>query len=60
MGDVSIPFTESLRLAHAASGRADAVILETFARTGPRPVWQSLLVRLRDALGSSAALLREP
>ena len=63
MGDVSIPFTESLRLAHASNGRADAVILETFEHTGPRPLWQSLFGRLRDGarlVRLADALLREP
>ncbi len=63
MGDVSIPFTESLRLAHASNGRADAIILETFEHTGPRPLWQSLPARLRDGarlVRLADALLREP
>jgi len=63
IGDVSIPFTESLRLAHASNGRADAVILETFEHTGPRPLWQSLFGRLRDGarlVRLADALLREP
>jgi hypothetical protein len=62
-GDVSIPFTESLRLAHASNGRADAIILETFEHTGPRPLWQSLPARLRDGarlVRLADALLREP
>lgn len=37
--DDSIPFTESLRLAGAAGGRARVVILESFHHTGPRPAW---------------------
>lgn len=58
-GDTSIPFTESLRLAEAANGRARAVILRTFHHTGPRWFWQSVgdgvvdlssLVRLADEL----------
>ena len=62
MGDVSIPFTESLRLADASNGRADAVILETFEHTGLQPLWRSLLGRLRDGarlLRLADALLRE-
>ncbi|HET7876730.1 MAG TPA: hypothetical protein VFN71_14500 [Methylomirabilota bacterium] len=46
--DPSIPFTESLRLAGAAGGRARVVILEGFHHTGPRPVWQSLGRRALD------------
>jgi hypothetical protein len=46
--DISIPFTESLRIAEASSGRARAVILETFEHTGPQPFWRSLGGRLRD------------
>ena len=63
MGDVSIPFTESLRLAQAANGRADAIILETFEHTGPRPLWRSLAGRLRDGARLARladALLRDP
>ncbi len=63
MGDASIPFTESLRLAHATSGRTDAVVLETFEHTGPRPLWQSLPGRLRDGarlVRLAEALLRDP
>lgn len=48
-GDESIPFTESLRLAAAAGGRARLVILRTFHHTGPRPFWRSLGDRGRDA-----------
>jgi pimeloyl-ACP methyl ester carboxylesterase len=47
-GDVSIPFTESLRLAEASSGRARAVILETFEHTAAQPFWPSFGSRLRD------------
>jgi len=47
-GDVSIPFTESLRLAEASAGRADAVILETFEHTGAQSFWPTLGSRLRD------------
>jgi pimeloyl-ACP methyl ester carboxylesterase len=45
-GDVSIPFTESLRLAQA--GHAGAVILETFEHTRTQPFWPTLGGRLRD------------
>lgn len=48
--DVSIPFTESLRLATASGGRAHAVILETFEHTGPQPLWSSLPSRARDGV----------
>ena len=57
--DDSIPFTESLRLAESAGGRAQLAILHTFHHTGPQPFWQSLralvedvwsLLRLADAL----------
>jgi len=57
-GDVSIPFTESLRLAEAA--RANAVILESFEHTRAQPFWASLGGRLRDGrrlLGLTDALL---
>lgn len=56
-GDVSIPFTESLRLAAAA--RTRPVIFRTFEHTGPRGLWHAPgdllhdawhLVRLADAL----------
>jgi len=61
-GDVSIPFTESLRLAEASAGRADAVILETFEHTGARAFWPTLGSRLRDGrrlLWLADALLAE-
>lgn len=48
-GDESIPFTESLRLAEAAGTRARVAILQTFHHTGPRPLWESLRQRARDA-----------
>ena len=63
MGDISIPFTESLRLADASNGRAEAVILETFEHTGPRSRWRSLLGRLRDGarlVRLADALVRDP
>lgn len=47
-GDISIPFTESLRLAEASRGRATAVILESFEHTGPARFWESLPGRARD------------
>ncbi|MGH7322226.1 MAG: alpha/beta hydrolase family protein [Candidatus Rokuibacteriota bacterium] len=47
-GDASIPFTESLRLAEAAGGRARTAILRTFHHTGPQPLWESLSRRTRD------------
>jgi hypothetical protein len=62
-GDISIPFTESLRLAQASHGRAGAVILETFEHTGPRSRWRSLAGRMRDAarlVGLADALLATP
>lgn len=47
--DDSIPFTESLRLAEAAEGRARVAILETFHHTGPEPFWRSVRRRVVDA-----------
>ncbi|MBI2525722.1 MAG: hypothetical protein HYV93_07035 [Candidatus Rokubacteria bacterium] len=47
-GDESIPFTESLRLAQAAEGRARVVILESFHHTGPRGVWEATARRALD------------
>jgi fermentation-respiration switch protein FrsA (DUF1100 family) len=47
--DDSIPFTESLRLAEAAGGRAQLAILHTFHHTGPRPPRPSLRARIADA-----------
>ena len=41
-GDISIPYTESLRLAEAAGGRARVTIFKSFHHTGPRWFWQSL------------------
>jgi hypothetical protein len=46
--DDSIPFTESLRLADAAGGRARLAILHSFHHTGPRPWWGLLSERARD------------
>lgn len=61
-GDVSIPFTESLRLAEASAGRAQAVIFETFEHTTAQSFWPSLGARLRDGrrlLWLAGALLAE-
>jgi dienelactone hydrolase len=58
--DSSIPFTESLRLAEAAGGRARVAILRTFQHTGPEPLWRSLADRSADAwslVGLADALL---
>jgi len=52
--DDSIPFTESLRLAEAAGGRARLAILHGFHHTGPRATWESL----RDEAGDAWNLLR--
>jgi hypothetical protein len=60
--DVSIPFTESLRLAEASAGRAHAVILETFEHT-TQSFWPALGSRVRDGrrlLSLTEALLAEP
>jgi fermentation-respiration switch protein FrsA (DUF1100 family) len=46
--DDSIPFTESLRLAEAAGGRARVTILHTFHHTGPQVFWRSLRDRAED------------
>ena len=46
--DVSIPFTQSLRLADASSRRARVVILETFEHATSGPIWPTLASRLRD------------
>lgn len=46
--DDSIPFTESLRLAEAAGGRAGLWILHTFHHTAPRPFWPAGHERLQD------------
>jgi len=47
--DDSIPFTESLRLAAAAPGRASLAVFRTFHHTGPEPRWRSLGARAADA-----------
>jgi hypothetical protein len=47
--DSSIPFTESLRLAAAAGGRARVAILGGFHHTGPRIDWTGI-GRLRDGV----------
>ncbi len=49
MADDSIPFTESLRLADAAGGRAHLAILRTVHHTGTEPLWRSFTDRARDA-----------
>ncbi|MBI4636647.1 MAG: hypothetical protein HY727_09905 [Candidatus Rokubacteria bacterium] len=57
IADDSIPFTESLRLAEAAGGRARLAILRTFQHTGPGSFWASLGDRARD--GASLFLLAD-
>jgi pimeloyl-ACP methyl ester carboxylesterase len=47
--DDSIPFTESLRLAEAARGRASLAVFRTFHHTGPEPRWRSVGARAADA-----------
>lgn len=49
-GDDSIPFTESLRLAEAAGGRAHLALFETFHHTGPQAFWPSLWSRAGDGV----------
>ena len=49
MADDSIPFTESLRLAVAASDHAQLALLHTFHHTGAQPLWSSWRDRLGDA-----------
>jgi len=48
MGDDSIPFTESLRLAEEAGSRAHLALFRTFHHTGPRALWPSITERTRD------------
>ena len=48
MGDDSIPFTESLRLAEAARSGAHLALFRTFHHTGPRALWPSIFERTRD------------
>jgi len=48
MADDSIPFTESLRLAEAAGGRAELALLDTFHHTGAQPFWWSWRARIAD------------
>jgi dienelactone hydrolase len=48
MADDSIPFTESLRLAEAAGGRAELALLDTFHHTGAQPFWWSWRARVAD------------
>ena len=62
-GDISIPFTESLRLAQASGGRAQAVILRSFEHTTARSFWPSIGTRLGDGrrlLDLADALLANP
>lgn len=47
--DDSIPFTESLRLAEAAGGRASVAVFRTFHHTGPEPRGGSVGARADDA-----------
>src|SRR5262249_43971375 len=49
MADDSIAFTESLRLAVAASDHAQLALLHTFHHTGAQPFWSSWRDRLGDA-----------
>jgi hypothetical protein len=63
IADESIPFTESLRLAEAARGRARVAVLHTFHHTGPAPLWGRLARRVEDAwnlLRLTDALLTAP
>ena len=46
--DDSIPFTESLRLAEAAGGRARVAILQSFHHLGPQPFWAALRHWIQD------------
>jgi pimeloyl-ACP methyl ester carboxylesterase len=55
--DPSIPYTESLRLAAAAGGRAHLTIFETFHHTGPPAGGLSLTARVAD--GARLLLLIE-
>ena len=48
IGDDSIPFTESLRLAAAAGPRTHLALFRTFHHTGPQAVWPSITERTRD------------
>jgi hypothetical protein len=61
--DDSIPFTESLRLAEAAGGRAGLWVLHTFHHTASRQFGPAVQERLRDAwslLRLADGLLRVP
>jgi alpha/beta superfamily hydrolase len=51
IGDDSIPYTESLRLAAATGGPARLVLLHTFHHTGSRSAWPSLTAHAGDAWG---------
>ena len=57
MGDDSIPFTESLRLAHAAGPRAHLALLRGFHHTGPRSLLGAVTDLARDG-GQLVALSR--
>ena len=48
VADDSIPFTESLRLAQGAGGRAELMLLDTFHHTGAQPFWWSWRARVAD------------
>ena len=52
--DPSIPFTESLRLAAAASAGARVTIFESFHHTGPRTLWPAI----SDSVGDGWRLFR--
>ena len=47
--DDSIPYTESLRLAEAAGGRASVAVFRTFNHTGPQPRWPPIGALASDA-----------
>lgn len=49
VGDDSIPFTESLRLADAAGDRGRLALLQTFHHTGASSSWDSWRARVADA-----------
>ncbi|OLC16181.1 MAG: hypothetical protein AUH29_05575 [Candidatus Rokubacteria bacterium 13_1_40CM_69_27] len=62
IGDDSIPFTESRRLAAAVPTPARLVLFHTFHHTGPRPAWRSLTERAQDGwhlLGLADELLSQ-
>ena len=49
MADDSIPYTESLRLAAAATD-AQLALFETFHHTGPGAFWRSIVSGARDGV----------